>query len=340
MLALRLGVKKAMPHSTSPTGVRKVFSQGLRHPPNGSTSGSHSDMLAQVPHAVARNQGTRRTITTNVVRPAFESSVPQLTAARGPGMLRIIASKYNTIATKYPMLTGMGSATVMLTLADISSQKLVEKQEKMDWRRTAALGSFGLFYGGVINYKWYCLLDYLIPQARFGVAAAVVIKTALDNFVMSPLVYIPVYYLYTGLFKGMSLQEVKEKFMAEYVNTVKMTIQVWVPTKLVVFYAVPTHLRVGTVCCISFVWNTILSFVSYGSKDTAEERLGDKVDATGNSLRLCITAAEDTDSDTEELLPVRATVAPEAAAAEPTQVRGRKLIRQGPSHKAAPEVAA
>jgi len=62
---------------------------------------------------------------------------------------------YGSWAVRAPFATGAVTAGVQTTCADAFAQLVVEKREKIDWRRNAIFTGFGVFYVGGFQYYLY-----------------------------------------------------------------------------------------------------------------------------------------------------------------------------------------
>ena len=146
-------------------------------------------------------------------RDAYEAAYearPFLTAAATAGVLGgggdIIAQKVSG-AWSAPDACSGGDLRLLRTWPQV-----IERKPEINWRRTAAIATASQGYAAGFYVMW---LRYL---ARFGegTVAAVVIKTGLDNFVATPLVYMPEFYIWSGAVKGMSVSESVEKLRDQY----------------------------------------------------------------------------------------------------------------------------
>ena len=70
------------------------------------------------------------------------------------------------LAKSRPMAFGAGYSLLKTTGCDLMVQKVIEKRENIDWKRTAAFGSFGLFYLGGVQYVLYVpVFSRMFPNA-------------------------------------------------------------------------------------------------------------------------------------------------------------------------------
>eukprot|EP00397_Hematodinium_sp_SG-2012_P039204 GEMP01042771.1.p1 GENE.GEMP01042771.1~~GEMP01042771.1.p1 ORF type:complete len:145 (+),score=16.85 GEMP01042771.1:381-815(+) len=141
-------------------------------------------------------------------------------------------------------------------------QKVVERNEKVNWQRAGAFVFFCAYYqGGVMNYiyNWYsCTLTrYAITSTQGGIITSLV-----DNFIHVPLLYIPSYYFTVGLLQGGDLESCWEKLRSDIIPTVCACWIVWLPLQALNFSVVPMHLRVAFVNVGCLAWNVILDSLS------------------------------------------------------------------------------
>lgn len=172
--------------------------------------------------------------------------------------------------------------------------KVVERREKIDWKRNAAFASFGFLYlGGVqvssifgatgqlsqrrtLNERQYTLyvpiFGRLFPHAKSFVKLgwrekirdtkglfAVFAQTFLDQCVHHPLMYFPAFYCTRELV--MSEQPNFAKVIDEYKQNMKEDLlalwKIWVPATAVNFAFMPMHLRIPFVAGVSLLWTCV-----------------------------------------------------------------------------------
>ena len=110
---------------------------------------------------------------------------------------------------KYPLAFGVGISTTKTSFSDLLVQVVVEKREKIDWKRNLAFASFGCFYLGGVQYAIYVpIFGRLFPNAASFAAKSLREKVRdtkgqlalgaqvfLDQCVHHPLMYFPVFYM-------------------------------------------------------------------------------------------------------------------------------------------------
>ena len=137
------------------------------------------------------------------------------------------------LAKSRPFAFGMGYSLLKTSGCDLMVQKVVEKREKIDWRRNAAFGSFGLLYLGGVQYMLYVpVFSRLFPNAAAFAAKTVAEKLKdfkgirdlfsqvfLDQMVHHPLMYFPVFYMIKDFVTSDSPNPVRA--VNEYAGNVK-----------------------------------------------------------------------------------------------------------------------
>ena len=67
-------------------------------------------------------------------------------------LMRKQLSVANAAVKRRPLFTAIAVTAAKAAVADLMVQVLVERQEKVDLRRTALFGSFGALYQGCFQY--------------------------------------------------------------------------------------------------------------------------------------------------------------------------------------------
>lgn len=198
-------------------------------------------------------------------------------------------------AKERPFLFGLGYSFVKTVGCDLMVQKVVEKRESIDWRRTAAFGSFGLFYLGGVQYALYVpVFSRLFPNAASFAAKSVPDKLRdgrgirdlfaqvfLDQFVHHPLLYFPVFYSIKEIVTSDApdLYKAIGKYRENMTEDLQALWKVWVPSTFLNFAFMPMWARIPWVASTSLIWTCILSAMRGSSDIPTGEVLGPHVDA-------------------------------------------------------------
>jgi len=166
------------------------------------------------------------------------------------------------------------SAAADLTTQWAVSEKKVDPSEGngssssnmggFDFRRAASYGAFGFFYSGFVSRLFYLKADSVFGvQSTFAVVSK---KMAADTLVHAPLLYVPVFYLMTGLCQGHSLLDTLDRLNSQYLDTLKAYCMIWPGAIFVMFWAVPERNRIIFTSCCGFFEKCIYSWLELRSR--------------------------------------------------------------------------
>lgn len=112
---------------------------------------------------------------------------------------------------------------------------------------------------GPLQHWFYLYLDKILPKKTVG---SVLKKILLDQFVMSPVCIVSLFYI-VGLMEHKSVQdcniEIKKKFIDIYV----IDWLVWPPTQYLNFYFFPLKYQVLFVNFTTAIYNVFLSYMKH-----------------------------------------------------------------------------
>jgi len=229
---------------------------------------------------------------------------------------------------QYPFAFGVGISTVKTSFSDYLVQTVIEKKEKIDWKRNLAFASFGFFYLGGIQYTLYVpIFGRLFPNAASFAAKNIAAKLKdvkgqfalfsqvfLDQCVHHPLMYFPAFYMTKEFVTsngkpdfGKALSTSKENMKEDLLALWK----IWVPATLLNFAFMPMYMRIPCVAATSALWTCVLSAMRGGdvihSDDMAagvisgasfqlmKEGIGElftsQVDTDTSSAHICVSAS-------------------------------------------------
>ena len=179
--------------------------------------------------------------------------------ARRPAGARGIAglASYEAALASNPLATKCATGGLLAFLGDAIAQSVQEGD--FDGRRLAAFSIFGVGWTGFVNHYWFGYLATVIPGTT---PTAVVGKVVVQHLFYNPILYLPTFYAFNGVFTGLSKDAIVSKAKNEYWPTLTKLWTIWVPSTTIQFFFVPTRLQVLYVAGVSFGWNVLLS-VSY-----------------------------------------------------------------------------
>jgi len=148
----------------------------------------------------------------------------------------------------------------------VSTLETDSPRQGVDWRRCVAFSLFtGVYLGGACNcvYALYPRITQQLLRGKIANPRAEGwLATALDNFVHVPFLYVPAFYLSTGMLRGDDLDSSVSQLSNRWGATVFSCCAFWIPVQYLVFSRVTIAYRVRAVAAGDFVWNVILSYVA------------------------------------------------------------------------------
>ena len=228
-------------------------------------------------------------------------------------------SKAKEVPAKYPFMFGVVLSGTKTSVADLLVQKVVEKKEKIDWKRNAAFATFGFVYLGGVQYFIYVpLFGRLFPNAAKFAAKSLKEKIKdvkgirslgmqvfLDQCVHHPLSYFPVFYLTKELIMSASTGDEPDfsRSFDNYRKNIKEDMialwKIWVPATIVNFAFMPMYMRIPYTAGVSLAWSCVLSSMRGGDTLHGDEMVGGAV--TGNSYHIFMEGLDEFNTSPVEL---------------------------------------
>mmetsp|Transcript_68997 Transcript_68997/g.180844 ORF Transcript_68997/g.180844 Transcript_68997/m.180844 type:complete len:266 (+) Transcript_68997:244-1041(+) len=142
----------------------------------------------------------------------------------------------------------------------------VDEKGAYDWRRTAAMATFSGMYCGLFFYWQFAVLFPRIWPVVEGAKRSwrtVLQQVAVDNFLFSTCLYMPVFYLTRGAIVNHEPPTASlERYREDFPEVVSCLLKIWVPAGLVNFTFSPVWFRTPFNSIVSFFYLTILSMQS------------------------------------------------------------------------------
>jgi len=193
------------------------------------------------------------------------------------------------VAKARPIATAVFVATTKGILADLLAQLVVEGRsmrqalgipsgsdkkghpqdagdgKAWDWRRTAAMATFSGMYCGLFFYWQFAVLFPRIwPITTKTSWRSVLQQVAVDNFLFSTCLYMPVFYATRGaIVESKGLTESLANYAEDFPEVVGCLLKVWVPAGLVNFALMPVWFRTPYNSIVSFFYLAFLSKQSH-----------------------------------------------------------------------------
>lgn len=147
--------------------------------------------------------------------------------------------------------------------------------------------------------EWWSYFDIVSmledPPSNTAVATA---KLAVNQFLMIPSFYMPLFFAVTGSLAKLDLEESTERAKSMYIPLLKRNYFYWLPMQFLQFLVVPPNFQILFISFASLLWTVILSSIA------TDQPAPPKVGNSGTPVTDAITAATDaiTFEDVEEAL--------------------------------------
>eukprot|EP00442_Polarella_glacialis_P011748 CAMPEP_0115108996 /NCGR_PEP_ID=MMETSP0227-20121206/38372_1 /TAXON_ID=89957 /ORGANISM="Polarella glacialis, Strain CCMP 1383" /LENGTH=269 /DNA_ID=CAMNT_0002507469 /DNA_START=259 /DNA_END=1068 /DNA_ORIENTATION=+ len=224
---------------------------------------------------------TKRSLV-GVLRPwaktAAQSACIAAAAAASPAKEMLI--KRSLVGVLRPWAKTAAQSACIAAAADLTTQWLVSEKKATDltagnWSsnfnpggldlvRAGSFAAFGFLYGGFIQR-----LVYLKFDAVFGVQSALAVvakKVAADSLLHAPLMYVPMFYLATGLLQGHGLSASVDRLNSNYSDTLRTYLMIWPGAMFAMFRYVPERKRCIFLACCAFFEKAIYSWLELRSR--------------------------------------------------------------------------
>lgn len=198
--------------------------------------------------------------------------------------LRSVLTTVDYQALRTDVLTAGGLGCV----GDFICQQGVEGQQAspFDWRRFAAVSTFGAVYmGGAFHFLCQvfpllvCAVGRRLPahtalarqlQATGSMTHA--FGCAIADNIHDGSVMIPLYFLGVGMLQGDSFEQARRNLKAEWFNSYLADAGFWLPVMSANFALVPAQYRVRFIAAASTAWSVIIDYMAHRSKPQRREQ--------------------------------------------------------------------
>ena len=184
--------------------------------------------------------------------------------------MRLYAA-YLRALRRRPLATQAATAGSIAGCGDLIAQDLETRwkaqdsgEQGWDWTRTRAFVAFGCGYTGAVQSVLFRSYERLFPAAPPAAPALsrlrpVLAKLCLNQFVVVPVLYFPLFFASTGLMRGSSAEQAYQAYSERWWPTCLANWGLWLPAQALQFGFVPLQLQVLYVSTVGLVWQTLLS---------------------------------------------------------------------------------
>ena len=157
---------------------------------------------------------------------------------------------------------------------DVISSYLHVQLQKFDFSRCFASGLYGGLFLGPVGNIWYKGLDHSVARCLNPKTLPflfLLVKVILDICIFGP-VHVSVYFTWMKICEGASLDEAKNKLVADFLPTFIADSAYWIPIQILNFRFVPVPLQltiVNVACIFECAGLSFLSHVGWGHSPAA-----------------------------------------------------------------------
>ncbi|XP_012264038.2 mpv17-like protein [Athalia rosae] len=170
--------------------------------------------------------------------------------------MRVLLMKFREVSTKYPVIRGMASYTVIWPTASLIQQKFIGKDE-ISYMQALRFSLYGGFFVAPTLFCWIKFASYVWPKSDLKSG---IIKALVEQVTYGPAAMCCFFFGINLLeFKPVDecIKEVKEKFLPTY----KTGIFVWPILQTINFTVIPERNRVVYVSICSLMWTSFLAYM-------------------------------------------------------------------------------
>ncbi len=183
-----------------------------------------------------------------------------------------LAGAYGNSLIHAPLPTKVYTAALIAATGDALAQ-FDGHPENYDVARGATFALFGATYTGAFQHALFGWLGSIctgaalagpwFPPGRWLAAAEC---TLLNQFVVIPLLYLPLFLLLSGVTRGMGLRSIVAEARRKYVPLLRWNWAFWLPVQCAFFALVPDDLLVPFTCVAGLLWSRVLSTLVYATQ--------------------------------------------------------------------------
>lgn len=201
-----------------------------------------------------------------------------------------LVESYTTLLQTYPLETKLATAAVLAAAGDAIAQR--REPGPYDSARAGSFVLFDTCYRGGFQhlaFPWIIQTfqgDALQAVLPAGLDAdpqflAAIECTIVNQLVIVPVVYYPLFFALTGAVQGLTMDESLVRARERFVDLTIRNWKFWIPAQLLQFALLPEPLQVPYTCAMGLVWNVILSAAA-GSARPVEQLASGGEPVSGN----------------------------------------------------------
>ena len=174
---------------------------------------------------------------------------------------------YNALLANHPMATRISTAASLALAGDALAQ-IREHGKRYDWRRAVSFMSVEATYRGLLQQRILMsiiatfsggIISNMLPFHIPITTAATIERVLINQVLVAPCLYYPLYFSVTGPMQGLSPREALQRAGAMFTAVFGINSCFWFPVQLAQFAIVPQAYKVPFICLAGLAWNVVLS---------------------------------------------------------------------------------
>jgi len=218
----------------------------------------------------------------------FTSVVPQRLSAMFSSAEPAIGA-YSAALAAHPLETKVATAAALALVGDAIAQRAAAKDAPTPMTYDAKRGvSFVLFdaayRGGFQHAAFPAIIELCRGDVLHGAADSLQLSgvldqsmlaaiecTAVNQLVIVPVVYYPLFFAITGAVQGLDRSQSLDRVRKQFVPLTIRNWKFWIPSQFVQFAYLPLELQVPFTCVMGLAWNIILSAAAGSAREPDAE---------------------------------------------------------------------
>ena len=193
-----------------------------------------------------------------------------------------VLDAYQAALVAAPLQTKVATAGSLALIGDALAQKSDESSPGYDTARASSFVAFDCAYrGGFQHFAFPIItdnfrgegLEQILSTLSLGCEAlnaqtlAALECTAVNQLLIVPVVYYPLFFSITGAVQGLTVDESLERAREKFVALTVRNWMFWIPAQYCQFAFFPEEWQVPYTCIMGLVWNVILSALAGSAKE-------------------------------------------------------------------------
>jgi protein Mpv17 len=185
-----------------------------------------------------------------------------------------ILDSYKKSMVLHPLQTKVATGASLAIMGDAMAQSMELNIQHYDTRRAASFAAFDGSYRvfqhlafpvitghckGRVLTGLLSVIPSLVVGGNLRLFLAAVERTLTYQLAVIPLLYYPVFFMFTGFIQGLSVSESFQRAKQNFLPCWKRNLMFWIPIQLVMFGLVDEKWQIPFVCVMGVIWSTILS---------------------------------------------------------------------------------